>query len=204
MIRGSLDPSSAHGFMLVSAAKGLAFQRRTVAGGPSVSTASEMVTAPRWVRLDRVGNTITTYQSADGTSWLRVGTENIALAPSIHVGLAVSSHTTAATATALFDNVSVTSLATEGGACPSVVLSSPSFYSGAGEANWIISVTAPSTTCAWTALSDSPWLIVKTTVPTPPVGSGSVKVRALANTSGSKRVGHFIIGGVTYTVTQEF
>ena len=38
MIRESLTAGAAHGFMLVSASKGVAFQRRPAAGGASVST----------------------------------------------------------------------------------------------------------------------------------------------------------------------
>ena len=72
---------------------------------------------------------------------------------------------------------------------------------GAVEANWIIYVTAPNSTCTWTATSDAGWLIVKSTSPTPPAGSGYVKVRAVSNTS-PRREGHFLIGGVTFTVTQ--
>ena len=39
MIRADLTPGSAHAFAVVSAAQGVAFQRRTVAGGVSTSTA---------------------------------------------------------------------------------------------------------------------------------------------------------------------
>ena len=89
-----------------------------------------------------------------------------------------------------------------GEACPSGTLDKTSIYAGSNEANWIINVTAPSTTCTWTATSSDPsWLVVKSTVPTPPAGSGYVKVRAVTNTC-PKRTGYFIVGGVVYTVTQ--
>ena len=41
------------------------------------------------------------------------------------------------------------------------------------------------------------------TTPAPPAGSGSVAVRAVTNSTGFFRVGHFTIGGVVYTVSQE-
>jgi len=90
-----------------------------------------------------------------------------------------------------------------GTTCATVALDKTSILVGAGEANWIINVTAPSSTCTWTASADAAWLVVKSTSPTPmPVsGSGYVKVRAVTNTS-ARRVGHFIINGVEYTVTQ--
>ena len=84
-----------------------------------------------------------------------------------------------------------------------VTLDKTSMLVGKAEANWIIYVTAPDSTCTWTASADAAWLVVKSTSPTtmPVSGSGYVKVRAMANT-GAKRVGRFIVNGVDYTVTQ--
>jgi regulation of enolase protein 1 (concanavalin A-like superfamily) len=104
MIRETLDPGSAQATMLVSPSKGSAFQRRTVAGGISTSTAGPMVAAPYWVKVERVGSTINAYTSADGSAWTLVGSDTIPMASTVYVGLAVSSHTTS-TATATFDNV---------------------------------------------------------------------------------------------------
>jgi regulation of enolase protein 1 (concanavalin A-like superfamily) len=108
MIRASLDAGSAQAFMLVSYSKGLAFQRRTVTGGTSTSTAGALAGAPYWVRLDRSGDVFTAYQSADGVSWTAVGTDTIPMGSTVYIGLGVSSHTTAAVATGLFDNVTIT------------------------------------------------------------------------------------------------
>ena len=107
MIRESLAPGSAHALMLVSPGKGNAFQRRVTTNGLSTHTPGAFVTAPYWVRLTRIGNAITASQSADGTTWTVVGTDTIAFASTVLVGLAVSSHTTAAAATATLDNVVV-------------------------------------------------------------------------------------------------
>jgi probable HAF family extracellular repeat protein len=111
MIRQGLDAGSAHAFMLVSAARGLAFQRRTQAGGTSTHTSGGTGTAPAWVKLARRGQTITASRSADGVAWSQVGQATIALTGSVYVGLAVSSHDTTRTATALFDQVKVTQAA---------------------------------------------------------------------------------------------
>ena len=48
--------------------------------------------------------------------------------------------------------------------------------------------------------SDADWLIVKSIV-VGPDGTGQVHMRAVTNT-GTKRVGHVVIGGVMYVVTQ--
>jgi regulation of enolase protein 1 (concanavalin A-like superfamily) len=107
MIRETQNAGSAHAFMLVSAGKGAAFQRRDVTGGTSMSTAGSASRAPHWVRLTRSGNTFTAYESSDGTSWTQVGTDTIPMAQMVYVGLAVTSHTTSASATCTFDNVSI-------------------------------------------------------------------------------------------------
>jgi regulation of enolase protein 1 (concanavalin A-like superfamily) len=109
MIRETADPGSRQAFMLVSFGNGLAFQRRTGTNGSSTSTTSVAATAPYWVRLDRAGNMISAYQSADGVTWALVDTDTLAMGANVLIGLGVSSHTTTATATATFDQVSITS-----------------------------------------------------------------------------------------------
>ncbi|HEX5475478.1 MAG TPA: phospholipase D-like domain-containing protein [Vicinamibacterales bacterium] len=107
MIRDSLSPDSAQAFMLVSRGKGVAFQRRTTAGGGSVSASGAAATAPYWVRLDRSGATITAYQSPDGVAWTSLGSDTFDIGTNVYVGLGVSSHTTSSTAAATFDHVDV-------------------------------------------------------------------------------------------------
>ena len=107
MIRASTNAGAAHAFMLVSSAKGLAFQRRTATDGVSTNTAGTLSTAPRWVKLTRSGNTFSASESADGVTWTLVATDTISMPASVLVGLAVTSHTTSASATCTFDNVSI-------------------------------------------------------------------------------------------------
>jgi len=107
MIRASLDPSSAHAFMLSSAGKGVAFQRRTVAGGISTNTAGPLAAPPQWVRLLRVGSLVTAYSSPDGSSWTAIGSATIALSSTAYVGVAVTAHNEFTTTTAHVSNVSV-------------------------------------------------------------------------------------------------
>ena len=107
MIRESLTANSAHGFMLASASKGLAFQRRPAAGGTSVSSSGSLSAAPRWVKMQRIGDVFTAYESADGLNWTLVGTETIPMGTTVYVGLAVTSHTTTASVTCTFDSISI-------------------------------------------------------------------------------------------------
>jgi regulation of enolase protein 1 (concanavalin A-like superfamily) len=107
MMRGSTDPGSAHALMLVSAAKGLAFQRRTANGAASLHTAGGTETAPRWVKLARSGNVITASVSADGQSWIVVDSDTFTLPATILVGLVAHSHDVTTLATATFDRVQI-------------------------------------------------------------------------------------------------
>ncbi|HET7697580.1 MAG TPA: Ig-like domain-containing protein [Vicinamibacterales bacterium] len=155
MIRNSLSPSAAHGFMLVaaSATKGVPFQRRTSDGAASVSSPGSQNTAPRWVKLVRAGNLITGYESADGATWTVVGSDTFAMGSTVLVGLAVSSHVSGVTATATFDNVTVSSSTPPpANQPPSVALTSPA--SGA-------SYTAPATISVAAAASDSDGTVAK-------------------------------------------
>jgi uncharacterized protein (DUF2141 family) len=110
MIRNSTSPSAAQAFMLVAAssAKGAPFQRRVSDGNTSVSTAGPLVTAPYWVKLVRAGSLITGYASPDGTTWTPVGSDTFTIGSTILIGLGVSSHVAGTSATATFDNVTVT------------------------------------------------------------------------------------------------
>jgi phosphatidylserine/phosphatidylglycerophosphate/cardiolipin synthase-like enzyme/regulation of enolase protein 1 (concanavalin A-like superfamily) len=105
MIRESLAANSKHAFMLVSSAKGVAMQWRPATGGTSLNATGSASAPPRWVRLVRSGNTITGYESADGSSWTAISSQTISMASTVYVGLAVTSHTTSATTSTQITNV---------------------------------------------------------------------------------------------------
>ena len=68
MIRGDLTAAAANALAGASAGHGMFFQSRGARPpkvlGPRPSTGA----VPRWVRLVRSGNTLTGYQSADGSA----------------------------------------------------------------------------------------------------------------------------------------
>ena len=107
MIRERLTADSPHAFMIVSAGKGLAFQRRVAAGGISTSNSGVPGTAPKWVKLERRGNVISAFWSEDGITWMFLANDAFTMPPDVFVGLAVSSHDNARLATVTFDNVVV-------------------------------------------------------------------------------------------------
>ena len=80
IIKASTRQGSAYAAMMVTGSHGVRMQwdfTHDVAGlAGKVSAAS-----PRWLRLTRSGDTITGYDSADGTHWTRVGTATLAGLP---------------------------------------------------------------------------------------------------------------------------
>jgi YVTN family beta-propeller protein len=79
------------------------FQRRLTSGGSTTSIVATTAT-PTWVRLTRTGNTLLGEQSVDGSVWTTIGSDTVTMT-TVKVGFAVTSHTTATTATAIFTNV---------------------------------------------------------------------------------------------------
>jgi polygalacturonase/regulation of enolase protein 1 (concanavalin A-like superfamily) len=109
MIRETLATGSRHAFAAVTVANGIAFQRRTATNGQSSHTSGPAVAAPYWVRLTRSANTFSAYSSADGTNWTLIGQDTIAMATTVFVGLAVTSHLDGTLNTVTFDHVVVNS-----------------------------------------------------------------------------------------------
>src|ERR1700730_2986288 len=91
IIKDGTSQGSAYAAMMVTADHGVRMQdnyTHDTAGQPgAVSPAS-----PRWLRLTRSGDTITGYDSADGTNWTQVGTVHLAGLPStVQAGLFAAS-----------------------------------------------------------------------------------------------------------------
>jgi ABC-type transport system involved in multi-copper enzyme maturation permease subunit len=91
MIKASLKQGSAYAAMLVTGSHGVRFQYNytgDIAGLPGkVSAAS-----PRWLRLTRAGDTITGYESLNGTTWTEVGTTTLAGLPrTVQIGMFAAS-----------------------------------------------------------------------------------------------------------------
>lgn len=118
MIRETLEPTSRHASTFVTPANGLAFQRRIATAGASSSTSGGAGAAPYWVRVVRAGQLFTSYVSADGATWRLVGSETIAMQPTVYVGLAVVSKDTSRAGMATFTNVTVNGSGTGGGTPP--------------------------------------------------------------------------------------
>ena len=107
MFRETLTAGSTHAMMALTPQNGAIFERRTSSGGGSTVTNGGPAGVPLWLRVTRVGNTLSGYRSVDGAAWTFVGSATITMAETVYVGLAVSSHNDATLGTAIFDSVSV-------------------------------------------------------------------------------------------------
>jgi regulation of enolase protein 1 (concanavalin A-like superfamily) len=111
MMRESLAPGARHAtlFATPTATKGIAFQRRPVANQASVHTSGPRLPAPGWLRLVREGNIVQAFfRTSMLLPWTAVGQQSFsALADTVHIGLAVSSHVDGLLATAIFGGVDI-------------------------------------------------------------------------------------------------
>jgi glucose/arabinose dehydrogenase/regulation of enolase protein 1 (concanavalin A-like superfamily) len=97
----------------------------------------------KWLKLQRVGNTFSAWQSNDGVTWNSIGHQTLTMATSATVGLFVTSHNVGQLSSVGFDNVSVTG---------SVVLPPNDFSIAAGPATVSIAAGASGSTGIGTTL----------------------------------------------------
>jgi regulation of enolase protein 1 (concanavalin A-like superfamily) len=105
MIREGLASTSRNATIALTPANGVAFQYRAASGGRSSSVQAAGKQAPYWLKLERKGTTFSGYYSSNGSQWTLLGSCTLALAKEISIGLAVTSHNSAALTTAVFTDV---------------------------------------------------------------------------------------------------
>jgi len=91
IVKQSTEQGSAYAAMMATGGHGVRMQwdyTGDIAGPPGPVSAAH----PRWLRLTRSGDTISGYDSADGTHWTRVGTVQLpGLPATVQVGLFATS-----------------------------------------------------------------------------------------------------------------
>jgi ABC-type transport system involved in multi-copper enzyme maturation permease subunit len=111
IVESSARPGSPYAAMMVTGGHGVRMQYNYTQDTPGLPGAVSAA-SPRWLRLVRSGNTLTGYDSADGTHWIRVGAVALAGLPkAVQAGLFVTSPLTASAenaspsvASAVFDH----------------------------------------------------------------------------------------------------
>ena len=107
MIRESLASNSRQIFIGLAGNGSYRWVRRGKTGGSNTTSNSGTGAVPDcWIRLARVGNTITAYKSASGSLWTKVGSTTVTLSANCYMGLAVSSGSNTTLNTSQFNNVS--------------------------------------------------------------------------------------------------
>ncbi|MGC2334142.1 MAG: IPT/TIG domain-containing protein, partial [Candidatus Acidiferrales bacterium] len=110
MIRGTLNPGATMAYTEYRLGYVYFGYRTTTGGSYAVSQQSYSKSLPYWVEIVRSRSNFTSYMSLDGVNWAQIGsTETISMATDVYIGLAVSGDSTTGSATATFDNVSLTS-----------------------------------------------------------------------------------------------
>jgi fibronectin type 3 domain-containing protein len=109
MVRESLAANSRHGTMYLGAGKGASFQYRQNNGGTSAGdNGDNVLTLPRWIRIQRAGDVLRGYFSPDGVNWTQRGTVTLASLPAtVYIGVAMTSHLDGTIATSTLDSVSL-------------------------------------------------------------------------------------------------
>ena len=117
MIRESLDAGSKFTAVYITPGNGCRFQARMdtdvdATSDTSVATTEQIaITAPYWVKLERdiAGNFRGSY-STNGSTWTSMSwnPQNISMSSNVYVGLALTSHNTAAVCESRFSNVTIT------------------------------------------------------------------------------------------------
>jgi fibronectin type 3 domain-containing protein/regulation of enolase protein 1 (concanavalin A-like superfamily) len=109
MARATLDGNSRNVFVKARADGTDRMTYRSSTGGATVGAGAGSVSYPNaWLRMTRVGNTFTTYSSANGTDWTFVAAVTLSLPATMYVGMAVSSHQTGVSTTAQFRDLTLT------------------------------------------------------------------------------------------------
>ena len=107
IIKQNTSQGSAYAAMMVTGSHGVRMQWDYVNDTPGL-TGTLSAASPRWLRLVRDGDTITGYDSADGTHWTLAGTAALpGLTPTVQPGLfaAAPSNGNTATATGAFRHI---------------------------------------------------------------------------------------------------
>lgn len=108
MLRETTAPGARHLFTGVSAGGGgvVTLRVETDAGAQSLGDDLFAAALPVYLRVQRAGNEVQAFTSADGVLWRAVaGPRRVALPETLLVGLAVSSNTEGQLASAIFDRV---------------------------------------------------------------------------------------------------
>ena len=143
MIRNTINGGSTFVDMVLTAnsdgaaGNGSSFQYRLAANGGCGNTDSTVVIKPPyWVKIQRAGDAVSGYVSANGTTWTQMGsTQTIKMTGSVCIGICVTAHQAGQQRTVQFDSIATTGSVT--GSWQGAQISSPQYN---GTANLYVTV----------------------------------------------------------------
>ena len=110
MFRNDSTAGSANVSIVQSYSHGVSFQWRSTAGGTSSFTAIGGINPPVWLKLVRSSANFTGSYSTNGSNWVQVSSQSVAMNSTVMAGLDVTAHNNSALNTATFTNVGVTAI----------------------------------------------------------------------------------------------
>jgi hypothetical protein len=123
MIRESLTPGSPYAMVGLAYGKGVFFQRRKTPAAITYASYGQTGNNPYWVKLVRSGTTLTASQSPDGVTWKQIGADTVAMASTLYIGLAFTSHNNSVLSASTISNVAVATPTSN--TPPNVTISTP-------------------------------------------------------------------------------
>lgn len=108
MVRSGLEPDAPYADAIVHGNGLIALQYRSTKGGETVEIHSP-IPAPATVRLDRDGDLYTLHVARPGQEFQPVASVTVEMDDPVYAGLAVTSHDSTRTETAIFSNVGIAS-----------------------------------------------------------------------------------------------
>ncbi len=108
MVRGGLEPDAPYADAVVHGNGLIALQYRSTRGGPTAEVQSP-IAAPATIKLDRDGDLFTLHVARPGQDFQPIGSVTVEMDDPVYAGLAVTSHDSTRTDTAVFTNVGVES-----------------------------------------------------------------------------------------------
>ena len=110
MFRNDYTAGSANVSIVATAGQGISFQWRSTAGGSSSNGQHSGITTPVWLELVCSNGTYTGSYSLNGSTWVQVGSQSVALNSTVLAGFDVTAHNNSALNTATFTNFSLTNI----------------------------------------------------------------------------------------------
>ncbi len=106
MFSGSADPGAMFAGVFITGGGDAEFQWRTADGSTAQTVQIGSISAPRWIKLVRAGNSFSAYYSSNGLSWTQISSsQTVSMGSTAVAGMAAASGDNTTSNSAIFNNV---------------------------------------------------------------------------------------------------